>query len=141
MTFSRSQTLRRIALLCSTAAVAAVVSLASTLPGPAGDKGNESTIDTAPASLLPGIGDASTSYTDTANASPAATGAGSAGQAIETTAAPSGPLTGRVASGELVATVSDTAIPDHNGCMPEPVSVILMTSGLAGLLLARRLRK
>jgi hypothetical protein len=32
------------------------------------------------------------------------------------------------------------AQPDHNGCMPEPFSIILMASGLLGLIGARRFR-
>jgi hypothetical protein len=118
----------------------ASISLASTLSGPAADKATESTMDAAPASLLPGLVDTSVAYTDTGNASPAA--AGAANFAVAQAPAPAATaLNARVASGELVAGASDTALPDHNGCMPEPVSIMLMTSGLAGLIVARRFRR
>lgn len=141
MILSGSKTTNRIALLLSTGFLGACISLASTLPGPAPEKAGD-TVDTAPASLLPEMMDASVSYTDTANASPVtAPGAVDTAAAMETSAAPVAALNARVASGELIAGASDTAQPDHKGCMPEPVSMVLMTGGLLGLIAARRFRR
>jgi len=58
--------------------------------------------------------------------------------------APMAALHARVASGELPAAANVDgagARPDHHGCVPKPVSMIPMTSGLLGLIGARRFKK
>jgi|HubBroStandDraft_1064217.scaffolds.fasta_scaffold01279_4 hypothetical protein len=123
MTLSRSKTVARVVLLLSAGILGTCISLASTLPGPVSKP--EGDTDAAPASLLPPMMDSSASFTDT----------GSTGAAPESHAAPA-PLDARVDSSD-----GPGAQPDNKGCVPEPVSIILMTSGLLGLIAARRFRK
>ena len=95
-------------------------------------------MDVAPASLLPHMMDSS-AYMDTVNAPSAAVA--DSGTVMESRSAAPAALSARVASGELVARAAENTQPDHGGCVPEPVSVVLMTSGLLGLAAARRFRK
>jgi len=127
-------TIHRVAALFSAGMLAACLSLASTLPKPTGEG------DSATSAALPGMMDASSSYASTGSETPALAPGGNA-SAVETPAA--APLRTQVASGELSPAnkTSGAAGSDHQGCVPEPVSVILMTSGLLGLLAARRFRK
>jgi hypothetical protein len=137
MTLSGSKTVSRVILLLVTGMLGACISPASTLSAPVQKAGD--TTDMAPSSLLPGLMDASVSYTDTVSASPAAERG--SGVVLESPVAPATALNARVASGELVAEVRESVQPDHDGCTPEPVSIVLTTSGLLGLIGARRFRK
>lgn len=130
MTLSRSKIIRRAVAMLSAAVVGTCIALASTLPGPIPSNG-VATLDIAPSSLLPKLMDASSSYADTGNSSPAAT---------VTVTAP----VARVSSGPLslgVSTDGLDALPDHGGCVPEPVSLVLMSTGILGLLGVRILRR
>ena len=129
----------RVILSLSAATLAACISLASTLPGPVSTP-PENTIDAAPSTILPTMMDAAGSFRDTGDSSPAIEFEAGAPQ---TPASPMAVLNARVASGELATTANVDGIdaqPDHNGCMPEPFSIILMASGLLGLIGARRFR-
>jgi hypothetical protein len=140
MTLPRSKTIIRVILSLSAATLAACISLASTLPGPVSTP-PENTIDAAPSTILPTMMDAAGSFRDTGDSSPAIEP--EAGAAPEAPASPMAVLNARVASGELATTANVDGIdaqPDHNGCMPEPFSIILMASGLLGLIGARRFR-
>ena len=90
----------------------------------------------APSSLLPTMLDASASYADTGNSAPADAAEGETG-ATQGSPAQMPHLSARVASGDLAAV--GNAQPDHNGCTPEPVTTILMASGILGLFAVRRL--
>jgi hypothetical protein len=59
-----------------------------------------------------------------------------AGPVIETT--PPAAIEARINSSEWIDQATGKGQPDHTGCMPEPVSTILMTSGLLGLAAKRR---
>jgi hypothetical protein len=141
MTLPRSKTITRVVLLLSAGLLAACISLASTLPGPVSTPA-ENTMNAAPSTILPAMMDASESFRDTGDASPVAVR--EAGAAPETPAAPMAAMNARVASGELATAANVDGIdaqPDRNGCMPEPLSIIMMASGLLGLIGARRFRK
>jgi len=127
MIFSRSNALSRAAAILSAGLLASYTLLASTLPGPTPAE-PEDTIDAAPSTLLPAMIDSSASFTDTGDASPAP-------------APPMGGLDATVASSELAVSASLEGASAHpDSCMPEPVSMVLMTSGLLGLIVARRFK-
>lgn len=140
MTFVRSKTANRVVVLLSAGMLSACISLATSLPGQV-SKTTGDTIDIAPASLLPGMMDASASFTTTGET---ATTVSIGRETPIEPALPAAPVvSGPVTSGEISTTVAlDGADgPDHKGCVPEPVSLLLMTSGLLGLAGARRFRR
>jgi hypothetical protein len=122
MTFSGSKTVRRLALLLAAGALAPCISLASSLPGTA-----DKAMDSAQSALLPSMMDAAASFTDTGNSSPAIV--------------PPSPLQTRSGGLTGIADAADAQDrPDNmgNGCVPEPVSIFLMASGMLGLVSVRR---
>ena len=141
MALSHSKTVTRAVKLLSTCLLGACISLASTLAGPAAQPAAD-TVDASPSAVLPALLDTSASFTGTGGDS-TATGADERnGIGPESPAAPANILNTRVASGEPGTTLGiDGSEPDHGGCVPEPLSLILMTSGLLGLIGARRLKK
>ena len=133
MAFGKSKTVRRLVLVLSAGVLGAGISLASTLPDPVSKPAGAAT-DAAPSALLPTMMDASTSFADSGNTTP------STAAAPATPSLPLGPSAsgGGVSSGDVSTGLREK--PDHTGCVPEPVSTILMTSGLLGLIVARRFR-
>jgi hypothetical protein len=87
--------------------------------------------------------DASASFTDTGNASPATATGREAGAGPESPSAPRAASRAGVSSGDLSAAANADGVDgqNHHGCVPEPVSMILTTGGLLGLIGARRFRK
>lgn len=115
-------------------AVAACLSFASTLPKPSGDSDSTTSV------TLPTLMDSSASYSSTGAEAPAA--AGSHQPAGIDTPTPSSPLNTTVASGTLSpASHPDGASSNHQNCVPEPMSVVLMAGGILGLFAARRFRR
>lgn len=139
MTLLASQSVRRFAVLLSLGIAGVTISTASTLPGPV-EKPEGEIVYITPASLLPPFTGTAGAFADTDSTSPS----NAAGDGVLSAAgapAPTAALNGRVASGDLVAiaVIDDlNARADRGSCMPEPVSVILMTTGLLGLLGFRR---
>jgi len=100
------------------------------------------TTDAAPSALLPTLMHASASFANTNTSPPAASAPTDASP--EAPAPPVAGLQARVASGDLSnLSTLDGIDPDHmgHGCVPEPASMILMTSGVLGLIVARRRKR
>jgi hypothetical protein len=133
MTFLGSKTLSRLVLPLAASLLGACISLASTVPRP---------VSTEPATPLPNMMDASASYADTGNASPATATERETGAGPQSSSASIPALHAKVASEELSGgPVDHCKPPEPQGHVPEPMSIILMTSGLLGLIGARRFRK
>jgi hypothetical protein len=137
MTVPVGRTFNRYAGLILAGMLAACISFGSTLPTSKAGSADEA----GTAGMLPNMMDASSSYTDTGAVSPATPTVQENGPSITAPATPAG-LNATVASGEFSpASTNRTAGSNHQGCVPEPVSVILMTGGLLGLIAVRRFRK
>ena len=96
-------------------------------------------MDAAPASLLPSLMDASASYATTVTTAPVATQSQEKGPGIEIAPGPGTVMSTRGTSSGLNDQNGGPDRPDHYGCTPEPVSMMLMTSGLFGVFSLRRL--
>ena len=133
MTFLGSKTLSRLVLPFAASVLGAGISLASTLPR---------SVSTQPAAPLPKMMDASASYADTGNVAPAAGTERETGAGPQSSSASMPALHARVASDELSGgPIDHCKPPEPQGHVPEPMSIVLMTSGLLGLIGARRFRK
>jgi len=142
MTFSGSKTFSRFVLPLAAGVLGAGISLASTLPRPISDQPAGETTDAASSTLLPRMMDAAASYADTGNATPATATERETGAGPQSSSASLPALHATVASDELSGAAVDRFQPaDLQAPVPEPVSMILMTSGLLGLIGARRFRK
>jgi len=129
MTLLRCKTLSRL-ILPLAAVLFSGLSVASTLPRPVPEQPSGLTTDATPSTLLPKMMDTSTSYADTGNTAP------------DAAAAPVAVEHARMASDELSGGPIDRCKPpEPQASAPEPMSIILMTSGLLGLIGARCLRK
>lgn len=138
MTFPfTSRPVQRVQVLFFAGLLTACISLASTLPASAQKSGDDAGSNES--SLLPRMMDTSASYTETGTAAPAAGEV--SGARME--APDSTPLHARVASGDSLPADSPQGAngSDRQGCVPEPVSVLLMAGGLFGLICARRFTK
>ena len=141
MTFKGRKTLSCVVLPLAAGLLGAGLSLASTLPHPSSDVAGETTGD-APSALLSKMMDASASYADTGNAGPAPAAERETGAGPKNSSAWMPASHARVAPDELSGGPVDHCKPnDPQGSVPEPMSIILMTSGLLGLIVARRFRK
>jgi len=86
--------------------------------------------------------DTSASYADTGNASPATATERETGAGSQSSSASIPAQHARVAPDELSGGPVDKCKPiPPQGHVPEPMSIILMTSGLLGLIGVRRFRK
>jgi len=116
-----SQTLFRIAATVGAGVLCAGLALSSDLP-------KQPVADAAPSELLPKMMDASSSYEDTETAPP-------------DTARPAAAEHARVFPEGLSRGPIDNCEPAQpRGLVPEPVTVLLMASGLVGMIAAQHLR-
>ena len=142
MTFLGSKTLSRLVLPLAASILGAAISLASTLPRPASPQPAGETTEAAQSTPLPKMMDTSASYADTGNASPATATERETGAGSQSSSASIPAQHARVAPDELSGGPVDKCKPiPPQGHVPEPMSIILMTSGLLGLIGVRRFRK
>jgi hypothetical protein len=142
MTFLGSKTLSRLVVPIAASILGAAISLASTLPRPVSTQPAGETTDATQSTLLPKMMDASASYADTGNASPATATERETGAGPQSSSASMSGLHARVAPDELSGGLVDQCKPiQPQGHVPEPMSIVLMTSGLLSLIGVRRFRK
>jgi hypothetical protein len=142
MTFLGSKTLSRLVPPLAASILGAAISLASSLPRAVSTQPAGETTEAAQSTPLPKMMDTSASYVDTGNASPANATERETGASPQSSSASIPAQHARVAPDELSGGPVDQCKPvQPQGHVPEPMSIILMTSGLLGLIGVRRFRK